>query len=176
MLAVNIFHKKKIVKFQILSLFLVSNLIFSQDYVINDTLNIKEGTYLFTHISFGQSNLTKYYKVMLTSSVDYEKVKKEIINCANKNILEYSEFYLLRIPNNKWKKKCSNKKILTHLMRKIDSRRMTLNLSTSLINFKYILENNKFEYFTNQKYKNIKDLKNVKLGIKPEDVCYFLRN
>nr|WP_315247536.1 hypothetical protein [uncultured Flavobacterium sp.] len=111
---------------------------------------------------------------MIFSAEDYGKVKKEIINCAAKSKLEFSEFYILSIPNYKSINSCNDKEILISLMHKIDSERMKLNLSTSLINFRYDSKIDKFEYFVNQEQKNINDLENYKLNVKPKDVCSFL--
>lgn len=168
--------KKTIINFQIFCFLLISNLIYSQDYITNDSLKVKGSIYTFCHISFGQSNLTKYYKVMICNAADYSKIRKEIINCAIKTKLEFSEFYLLSIPNYKSRYSCNDEEILKDLMRKIDSERMKLNLSTSLINFRYDSKIDKFEYFVNQEQKNLKDLKNYKLKVVPKEVCDFLRN
>nr|WP_315247530.1 hypothetical protein [uncultured Flavobacterium sp.] len=164
------------INFQMFFFFLISNLIYSQDYIINDSIKVKERFYTFSHLSFGESNLTKYYKVMICSSTDYGKIKKEIINCAAKSKLEFSEFYILAIPNYKSINSCNDKQILMGLMSKIDSERMKLNLSTSLIKFRYDHTIDKFEYFVNQEQNNINDLENYKLNVKPKEVCYFLRN
>lgn len=160
--------------FQIFCFLLVSNLIYSQNYIANDSIEVKGRFYPFSHLSFGESNLTKYYKVIICSATDYAKIKKEIINCAAKSKLEFSEFYILSIPNCKSINSCNDEEILINLMRKIDSERMKLNLSTSLINFRYDSKIDKFEYFVNQEQKNIKDLENYKLNVKPKDVCSFL--
>lgn len=168
--------KKIIINSQIFFFLLISNLIYSQDYITNDSIKVNERFYSFSHISFGKSNLTKYYKVMICSSTNYAKVKKEIINCVNKSKLEFSEFYILSIPNYKSINSCNDKEILISLMHKIDSDRMKLNLSTGLINFRYDHTIDKFEYFVNKEQKNINDLENYKLNVKPKDVCSFLRN
>ena len=168
--------KKITINFQISFFLLISNLIYSQDYITNDSIEVKKRFYAFSHISFGESNLTKYYKVMICSAADYGKVKKEIINCATKSKLEFSEFYILSIPNYKSINCCNDREILLSLMHKIDSERMKLNLSTSLINFRYDSKIDKFEYFVNQEQKNINDIENYKLNVRPKEVCCFLRN
>lgn len=172
----NTLMKKITSNFQIFFFLLISNLIYSQDYIKNDSLKVKGSFYTFSHLSFGESNLTKYYKVIICSATDYGKIKKEIINCATKSKLEFSEFYILSIPNYKLINSCNDEEILINLIRKIDLERMKLNLSTSLINFRYDSKIDKFEYFVNQDQKNIKDLENYKLKVKPEEVCSFLRN
>ncbi len=163
--------KTIIINFKIFCLLLINHLIYSQDYVKNDSLKVKGITYTFSHISFGNSNLTKYYKVLTCNTNDYNKVKNEIINCANKTKLEFSEFYLLSVPV------CNtnDEETLTEFMYKIDTTRIILNLSTSLINFKYNNQTNKFEYLINEELKNIKYLKNYKLRIRPKEVCDFLK-
>jgi hypothetical protein len=168
--------KKTIIKFQIICYILISNLLYSQDYITSDSLKVERSIYAFSHISFGQSNLTKYYKVMICNTKDFSKIKKEIISCASENKLEFSEFYLLSIPNYEIINTCNDEEILITLISKIDSERMKLNLSTSLINFRYDSKKGKFEYFTHKELKNIKNLKNYKLKIMPEEVCSFLRN
>jgi len=168
--------KKIILKFQIIFYILISNLLYSQDYIATDSLKVKRSIYEFSHISFGQSNLTKYYKVMICNSKDFSNIKREIISCAKENKLEFSEFYLLSIPNYEIINNCDDEEILITFISKIDEERIKLNLSTSLINFKYDSTKDKFEYFAHKELKNIKDLKNYKLKITPEEVCTFLRN
>lgn len=93
---------------------------------------------------------------MICNTKDFSKIKKEIIGCANENKLEFSEFYLLSIPNYETINTCNDEEILITLISKIDSERMKLNLSTSLINFRYDSKKDKFEYFTHKELKNIK--------------------
>lgn len=44
--------KKATINFQIFCFILISNFIYSQDYITNDSLKVRESIYKFSHISF----------------------------------------------------------------------------------------------------------------------------
>ncbi|MBP4143195.1 hypothetical protein J3S90_15425 [Flavobacterium sp. P4023] len=150
--------------------------IYSQDFIKSDTLKVKNEIYKTSHISIGNSSLTKYFKVVACDSSDFKKIEIEIVNCYTKHKLEYTEFYIISIPN--YTKIQSNKEIyiLMNFINKIDTERMNLNLSTALVKHKYDFKNNKFEYYLDQPKKELIDFKDYKLNVKPNEVCLFLRS
>ena len=149
------------------------NSIYSQDYIKKDSIKINDKTYHYTHISYGKSSLTKYFKVMTCNFNMTSKVEKEIISCNHKFKLEFTEFYILSTPNCESNSE-EDRVILLELLRKIDIERMSLNLSTSLVNYKYNIEKNKFEYFINEPDKNIENYKHFKYKIRPNEICEFI--
>jgi hypothetical protein len=159
---------KKLLNF-IFFLFTIS--IYSQDFVKKDTIRIDGKTYKYSHISFGATSGTKYFKFMTCSENNFNSIKDAVINCSIKSKLEYSEFYIMIIPNEIIKTKKENE-VLFRLIRKIDQYRMSINLSTALIKQKYDVLNNKFEYFINEP---ITDFNEYKLQIKVQEVCSYLK-
>lgn len=151
--------------------FLFTISFYCQDFVKKDTIKLDDETYTYSHISFGETNGTKYFKLMTCSENDFNSIKNAVINCATKSKLEYSEFYIMIIPNEIIKTKKENE-VLFRLIREIDQYRMSMNLSTALIKQKYDVSNNKFEYFINEP---ITDFNEYKLQIKVQDICSFLK-
>lgn len=151
--------------------FLFTISFYCQDFINKDTIKIDGKTYKYSHISFGATNGTKYFKLMTCSENNFNSIKNAVINCAAKSKLEYSEFYIMIIPNEIIKTKKENE-VLFRLIREIDQYRMSMNLSTALIKLKYDVSNNKFEYFINEP---INDFNEYKLQIKVQDVCSFLK-
>ena len=66
-------------KYFILYCLLLTINIYSQDYIKNDTINISNKSYAITHVSYGKSSLTKFYKVFTCDS----KYKLEFIKKNN---------------------------------------------------------------------------------------------
>ncbi len=151
--------------------FLFTISFYCQDFVKKDTIKLDGETYKYSHISFGATSGTKYFKLMTCSENNFNSIKNAVINCATKSKLEYSEFYIMIIPNEIIKTKKENE-VLFRLIREIDQYRMSMNLSTALIKQKYDVSNNKFEYFINEP---ITDFNEYKLQIKVQDVCSFLK-
>jgi hypothetical protein len=143
---------------------------FAQDFVKTDTIQLENIEYEVCHISFGKSSLTKYFKVITTDNKSFDKLEKEIIDCASKTKLEYTEFYLISIC-----KESNTKSVLKLLYDKIDKDRMQQNLSTSIIQFKYDILSDKFTYLINEPRKTIEELKNYSINLKIKDVCEFVR-
>lgn len=162
---------KIVLNIKTLCILLFANSIFSQDYIKNDSIKFDQTTYIYTHISFGMSNSTKYFKVMTCKKSECSKVEKAIVDCAKNSKLEYSEFYLLLIPDEKLKN-INDKTILLHFIHKIDIDRMSLNLSTALIKSNYDYKNNIFEYLLNEPETTFNE---YKLNITPKEVCSFLK-
>jgi hypothetical protein len=159
----------------IISFLFFKTFIYSQDFIKSDTLKSESEVYRTSHISMENSGLTKYFKILTCDSSDFKKIELEIINCYTKHKLEYTEFYIICIPN--YIKLQSNKEtdILMKFINKIDAERMNLNLSTALIKLKYDFKNNKFEYYLDEPKKDLIEFKDYKLNIKPNEVCMFLR-
>jgi hypothetical protein len=168
--------KLKIMKKQfVLLLLLYSYYSYSQDFIKNETIYILRKKYNTTHISYGNSNLTKYYKIFTCDSKYKEQFVKQVINCAEKNKLEYSEFFIIFIPNLNSLSSYTEKKISTYYLEKIDSERMKLNLSTSLIKFKYDYKSNTFKYLIYEPREKINNLKFVFFRIQPDNVCNYMK-
>lgn len=143
---------------------------YSQDFIKNDSIKFNDKEYQYSHISFGRDNATKYYKIIVTDYDCFKKIEKEIIKCASKFKLEYSEFYVLAL-----KKNTEVNSILRLLFEKIDNERMQQNLSTSIIKSQYDISTKKFNYFTNQPKRKLEELKNYSIFLKLNEVCDFLR-
>lgn len=174
-----IFKIRLILKIILMYFTISFNTLKAQDFVKKDSIGFQNSKYLLTHISFGESNLTKYFKVFVVNSTDYNKTYSEIIKCAKSQKSEYSEFYVLSVPSNKISN--INDKLLTELYLNIDNQRMKENLSTSLIKCKYNfskdsqdLSSAKFEYFLNEE-NTLKEVDNYALQIKPSEVCVFIK-
>jgi hypothetical protein len=148
---------------------------YAQDYIKNETINILSKNYEVTHISYGNSSLTKFYKIFTCDSKYKEQFVKQIINCAKKNKLEYSEFYIIFIPKLNSLSNYTEKKIATFYLEKLDNERMKLNLSTGLIKFNYDYKNNSYKYLLNEPREKINNLKFVFYKISLSNVCNCMK-
>lgn len=155
-------------------LFFISSNLNAQDYIINDSLIINGINQEYLHISFGKYSSTKNFKVITCNEDEVTVFEKEIIKCASKNKLEFSEFYLVPLSKMNSNKQIHDVDILVALLKKIDQERMKLNLSTSLIRFKYSFENDIFEYDTTKPLKKVDEFKHYKRVDNLSDVCDFL--
>ena len=162
-------------KYFILYCLLLTINIYSQDYIKNDTINISNKSYTITHISYGKSSLTKFYKVFTCDSKYKLEFIKKIIDCYKKQKLEYSEFYIIFIPKINSLNNDSERKIIISYLDKIDSERMKLNLSTTLIKCKYDLKNNKYEYLLKEPKESVSNIKNLFLKCNLNQVCECLK-
>lgn len=170
---------KKLTYISLLFFLFQSNICNSQyyDFIKLDTLNFNKTVYKITHISFGKTSHTKYYKVLICKNKDFNDVKNKIIECVSQNNLDYSEFYILPI-----KEPFTinyNSEILVKLILKIDNQRMEQNLSTNLIKCRGDGLNMKFEYFVSPDCNKVNSLPLYDLfrvAILSEDVCRFLKN
>lgn len=162
----------------IISFLFFKTFIYSQDFVKSDTLKVENEIYKTSHISTAtsSSSLTKYFKILTCDSLDFKKIELEIMNCSREHKLEYTEFYLISIPNYNKLQSNNETAILINFINKIDAERMKLNLSTALIKLKYDYENNKFEYYLDQPKIDLIEFKSYKLNIKPNEVCVFVRS
>lgn len=149
--------------------------IYSQDFIKSDTLKVKNEIYNTAHLSFGNSSLTKYFKVLTCDSSKLSEIKTEIINCNRKNKLEFSEFYIVSVPNYERLSPERERNILMCFLKKIDDERIRFKLSTALIKSKLKMYNFEHEYFLDQPKKDLTEFKEYKLNIKPKEVCVFLR-
>jgi hypothetical protein len=159
----------------IISFLFLKTFTYSQDFIKSDTLKVESEIYKTSHISIGNSSLTKYFKILTCDSSDFKKIELEIISCYTKHKLEYTEFYIISIPNYIGLQSNKETNILMNFINKIDAERINLNLSTALIKLKYDFENNKFEYYLDQPKIDLIKFKDYKLNIKPNEVCMFLR-
>ena len=148
---------------------------YSQDFIKNETINIFTKNYYITHVSYGNSSLTKFYKIFTCDLKYKEQFVKQIINCSKKNKLEYSEFYVIFIPKLNSLSSYTEKKIVTFYLEKIDSERMKLNLSTSLIKFNYDYKNNSYNYLLNNPREKIDSLEFVFFRINLGKVCNYMK-
>lgn len=144
--------------FVCLILFITSR---AQDFIKHDYITLSNKQYNVSHISYGKTSLTKYIKVFTCNSNLKDRLIKEITRCYKNEKYEYSEIYIIFIPNlNKVKSEVENK-ILVSYLNKIDDERMQSNLSTVLIKFKYDYKTNKYEYLTTQPKNSLKELQAV---------------
>ncbi len=154
---------------------LVTINIYSQDYIKNDTINIISKSYNVTHVSYGKSSLTKFHKVFTCDSKYKVEFIKKIVNCCNNQKLEYSEFYIIFIPKINLLSSSSEKKIITSFLDKIDSERMKLNLSTTVIKCKYDYKNDSYEYLLKEPKESIFNFKNLFLKCKLDQICKYIK-
>jgi len=155
--------------------FLVYNNTNAQDFIKHDTINIYSKTYNITHVSFGNTSFIKYYKVFTCDTKQKEEFIKTIVNCKQKHKLEYSEYYIIFIPDLNSLNSFSEKKIATLYVDKIDSERMKLNLKTSRIKFIYDYKNDKFKYLINEQKRELKSLENVFLKTSLDKICIHMK-
>jgi hypothetical protein len=162
--------------FLIITLFLIST-IYSQNYIANDSVTIEKNKYSTVHLSYGKSSKLKLFKVLTCDAINLDKIVTEIKDCYKNHKLEFTEFYIISIPNYTKIKPEEENIILLSFLEKIDSERMTMNLSTLLI--KNLLNKQdskwKFEYFTEQPRNSLSDIENYKTNIETSEVCEFLR-
>ena len=149
--------------------------IYAQDYIKSDSLRFEGKPYEIKHLSFGNSSELKLYKVMTCEALNLKKIEQEIINCHRNHKLEFTEFYIISIPNYEKVSIEKETNLLTSFLELIDAERMSLKLSTALIKSKFKIDNFKYEYFLDQPKNDLTDFKYYKLNIKAKDVCNFLR-
>ncbi len=149
--------------------------IYSQDFIKSDTLKVKNEIYSTSHLSFGNSSLTKFFKVLTCDSSKLTEIKIEIINCHRKNMLEFFEFYIISVPNYEILPPGKEINILMCFLQKIDNERMSLKLSTALTKSKLNMYSFENEYFLDQPKNDLTEFKDYKLNIKPKEVCVFLK-
>lgn len=147
----------------------------AQDYIKSDSLIIDGKLYEMKHLSFGNSSGLKLFKVMACEALNSKKIEQEIINCHRNHKLEFTEFYVISIPNYEKVSLEKETDILTNFLDFIDAERMSLKLSTALIKSKFKIDNFTHEYFLDQPKNDLSDFKYYKLNIKAIDVCTFLR-
>lgn len=158
----------------IIFLFIISDKLNAQDFIVADSLVHNGVKQEYLHISFGKHSGTKFIKIVLCNENDAKSYEKEIIRCAEINKLEYSEFYLVPIPIMRCKEQNHYHSILNALLMKIDEKRMKLNLSTTLIPFKYSFHDDLFVYETTKPLNSIKGIKDYKYIDSVNYICDFL--
>ncbi len=156
----------------IISIIIFQCSIYAQDYIKSDSLKIDGKLYKMKHLSFGNSSALKLFKVMTCASLNSKKIEQEIINCFRNHKLEYTEFYIISIPNYEKVSFEDETNILTSFLGVIDSERMSNKLSTALIKSEFNIDNFTHKYFLDQP-KN--DFKDYKLNTKAKELCTFLR-
>ena len=149
--------------------------IYAQDYIKSDSLRIDGKLYKMKHLSYGNSSGLKLFKVVTCESLNSKKIEQEIIKCHRNHKLEFTEFYVISIPNYEQVSLEQERNIFTSFLDVIDVERMSLNLSTALIKSKFKIDNFTHEYFLDQAKNDLSDFKYYKLNIKATDVCTFLR-
>lgn len=160
----------------IISVFLLNVTLHSQDFIKSDTLKVVEEIYNVSHLSFGNSSSTKAFKVLTCDVSEFSKIKSEIINCYRKRKIDYTEFYIVCVPNYIKIESKKENNILLSFLNKIDKERMRLNLYTALIKLKYDLKSNVFEYYLNQPRKKLSEFQEYKLNIKAKEICRFMQS
>jgi len=143
----------------------------SQDFIKKDIITVDNKVYSCVHISFGKTSLTKYCKVYTCDLKLRKECTAKIIECAKKNKLEYSEFYVVFISNINTLNKGLGDKISISFLEKIDSERMKNNLSTKLIKYKYDFKNDHYDYLIDQPRNEIVKVKDVIKNIKIQQIC-----
>lgn len=122
---------------------------YSQDYIKSDSLKIEGKIYKMQHLSFDNSSGLKLFKVMTCDSLNLKKIKIEIADCYKNHKLEFTEFYVISIPDYKKISPEKETNILMRFLEQIDNERMSLKLSTALIKSKF-KNNFIYEYFLDQ--------------------------
>lgn len=152
-------------------LLLLANLLFSQDYVIIDSLKINETSYKTMYISDGKSSFYKAFAVITVAENELDTIKNKIIQCYLNGKHEYTEIYLITIFENNVDKN----RILETFITKIDEYRMKNNLYTVLIpntSTPYF----KFTYHTDQKRRTLSELNNLYFVKNNDNICSILKN
>jgi hypothetical protein len=144
-------------KLVVIATFFLSIALHSQDYIVKDTLKHENLVFNYEHLSFGKTSFSKFFKVIICHDKDFEMIKKKIISCKNTEKSEFTEFYLLAIPD---LSKNQIVLILNQLLNKIDNYRMEQNLETALIKCKLDIKRNQFTYQLDQPKQAVSSFKN----------------
>lgn len=144
---------------------------FSQDYVIIDSLKINETNYKTMHISDGNSSFYKAFAVIAIIENDLEIVKNKIIQCYLNGKHEYTEIYLIALQDDN---NIQKNIVLETFISKIDEHRMKNNLYTALTPYS-VTPYFKFTYHTEQKKRNLNELKNLYLINNIDNICNILK-
>lgn len=147
-----------------------ANISFSQDYIKIDSLKINETNYKTMHISDGSSSFYKAFAVIVVIENDLETVKNKIIQCYLNEKHEYTEIYLITLQENNIYKNI----VLETFISTIDDYRMKNNLYTALIPYT-VTPYFKFTYHTEQKKRNLNELKNLYFIYNIDDICNILK-
>lgn len=160
---------------KIVFLLLVTTRMYCQDFVKMDTIKIDSKIYKTYHISYGNSSGLKLFKVMTCNSSNINKIKQAIINCNKNQKLEFTEFYIVSINNDKDISRKKEIDILIKFLEKIDTERMKLKLSTALIQSTFKIQDFTYEYLLDKPKKSLFEFEYYKLNITLKDVCNFIR-
>ncbi|OYX83247.1 MAG: hypothetical protein B7Y83_12090 [Flavobacteriales bacterium 32-34-25] len=157
----------------IVTFFLIQVTIYSQDFIKSDSLKIDNKLYQMRHLSYGNSSGLKLFKVVTCDLSNLKKIEAEIKNCWNNRKLEYTEFYILSIPNYRNIQSKEETNILIKFLEKIDLERMNSKLSTALVKYK-LLNDFTCEYFLDEPKESLSSFKDYKLNVQETEICSFL--
>lgn len=158
-------------KLILIALLFSSSLLFSQDFIKIDSLQVGEKFYTTIHISDGKYSFYKAFAVIAVAENELETIKNKIIQCYLNGKHEYTEIYLITIFENNVDKN----RILETFITKIDEYRMKNNLYTVLIpntSTPYF----KFTYHTDQKRRTLSELNNLYFVKNNDNICSILKN